>query len=113
VTPKKHVTLPDSGRKNRWTSPPVFLLLTNDETVAAEAIVRGANGRCHQENLIEQLKFKGVTEGMVGAEHPPYTTTLKAQLNASYAHSSISLQRTACGPDRVTPARGSQAPRTA
>ena len=33
-----------------------FFYITNDRTTAAEQIVPTANGRCNQENLIEQLK---------------------------------------------------------
>ena len=33
-----------------------FFYITNDETLTAEEVVFHANARCHQENLIEQLK---------------------------------------------------------
>jgi hypothetical protein len=45
---KGQVRLFDDGR--------YFFYLTNDRKATAEEIVREANGRCNQENLIEQLK---------------------------------------------------------
>lgn len=52
-----------------------FFYVTNDSEMAAEDVVRNANERCNQENLIEQLK------NGVRALHAPVNT-----LNANWAY---------------------------
>lgn len=52
-----------------------FFYVTNDSEMAAEDVVRNANQRCNQENLIEQLK------NGVRALHAPVNT-----LNANWAY---------------------------
>jgi len=52
-----------------------FFYVTNDSEMAAEEVVRNANQRCNQENLIEQLK------NGVRALHAPVNT-----LNANWAY---------------------------
>ncbi len=52
-----------------------FFYVTNDSEIAAEEVVRNANQRCNQENLIEQLK------NGVRALHAPVNT-----LNANWAY---------------------------
>jgi len=44
------------GEKVLFDDIRYFFYITNDPTTAAEHLVERANGRCHQENLIEQLK---------------------------------------------------------
>jgi hypothetical protein len=47
------------GQQVLFEKEPFFFYITNQRSPTAEQIVigpRGANGRCHQENLIEQLK---------------------------------------------------------
>ena len=46
----------EKGEQRLFDDIRYFFYLTNDRTSAAEAIVPAANGRCNQENLIEQLK---------------------------------------------------------
>lgn len=45
-----------SGARELFPDVRYFFYLTNDWTTPAEQLVLKANGRCHQENLIEQLK---------------------------------------------------------
>jgi hypothetical protein len=44
------------GQKELFPDVRYFFYLTNDWTTQADQLVRKANGRCNQENLIEQLK---------------------------------------------------------
>jgi hypothetical protein len=44
------------GEQQLWDDIPYFFCFTNDRVSPAEQIVPAANGRCRQENLIEQLK---------------------------------------------------------
>ncbi len=44
------------GQAQLWDEIRYFFYITNDWTASAEEIVFGANDRCNQENLIEQLK---------------------------------------------------------
>jgi len=46
----------EKGQKRLFDDIRYFFYLTNDRVSPAEAIVPAANGRCNQENLIEQLK---------------------------------------------------------
>jgi hypothetical protein len=46
----------EKGEQRLFDDIRYFFYLTNDRTSAPEAIVPAANGRCNQENLIEQLK---------------------------------------------------------
>ena len=46
----------EKGQARLFDDGRYFFYITNDRTSALAAIVRGANGRCNQENLIEQLK---------------------------------------------------------
>jgi len=51
----KNLTV-EKGEKLLFDDLRYFFYITNDRTTAAEGIVPTANGRCNQENLIEQLK---------------------------------------------------------
>jgi hypothetical protein len=55
VVVRKDLTV-DSGQKRLFEQYRYFFYLTNDEVSGSDTIVYEANGRCHQENLIEQLK---------------------------------------------------------
>jgi len=55
VTLKKNLAV-EKGQTRLFDDGRYFFYITNDRTSAPEEIVRGANGRCNQENLIEQLK---------------------------------------------------------
>jgi hypothetical protein len=55
VVLKKNLAV-EKGQARLFDDCRYFFYITNDETAAAAEIVRGANGRCNQENLIEQLK---------------------------------------------------------
>jgi len=55
VALKKNLAV-EKGQTRLFDDGRYFFYLTNDRTSAPPAIVRGANGRCNQENLIEQLK---------------------------------------------------------
>jgi hypothetical protein len=46
----------EKGQTRPFDDCRYFFYITNDRRAAPEEIVRGANGRCNQENLIEQLK---------------------------------------------------------
>ena len=46
----------EKGEKVLFDDLKYFFYITNDETSDRNALVATANGRCHQENLIEQLK---------------------------------------------------------
>ena len=46
----------EKGERRLFDDVRYFFYLTNDRTTAAAEIVPAANGRCNQENLIEQLK---------------------------------------------------------
>lgn len=46
----------EKGEQLLYDEVRYFFYLTNDRTTSADQIVRTANGRCDQENLIEQLK---------------------------------------------------------
>ena len=51
----KNLTV-EKGENLLFDNLKYFFYITNDRTSPAEAIVPAANGRCNQENLIEQLK---------------------------------------------------------
>jgi hypothetical protein len=55
VVLKKNLVV-EKGQTRLFDDCRYFFYITNDRTSAPPAIVRGANGRCNQENLIEQLK---------------------------------------------------------
>ena len=55
VALKKHLVW-TKGQHQLWDEIRYFFYITNDWTASAEQIVFGANDRCNQENLIEQLK---------------------------------------------------------
>jgi len=55
VALKKNLAV-EKGQARLFDDCRYFFYITNDRKATAEAIVRGANGRCNQENLIEQLK---------------------------------------------------------
>jgi hypothetical protein len=55
VVLKKNLAV-QKGQTHLFDDCRYFFYLTNDRTATSEEIVRGANGRCNQENLIEQLK---------------------------------------------------------
>jgi len=55
VALKKHLAV-EKGQTRLFDDCRYFFYITNDRRSAPQAIVRGANGRCNQENLIEQLK---------------------------------------------------------
>lgn len=44
------------GQQKLFDDTKCFFYITNDRTLIPEEIVYGANGRCNQENLVEQLK---------------------------------------------------------
>jgi hypothetical protein len=46
----------EMGREKLWDEYRYFFYITNDRTTPAAELVLQANGRCDQENLIEQLK---------------------------------------------------------
>jgi hypothetical protein len=46
----------EKGQRSLGQRDQYFFYVTNDRTMTAEAVVREANQRCNQENLIEQLK---------------------------------------------------------
>ena len=46
----------EMGREKLWDEHRYFFYITNDRVTPAEEVVLQANGRCDQENLIEQLK---------------------------------------------------------
>jgi hypothetical protein len=46
----------EMGQARLWQEYRYFFHITNDRDAAADEVVRSANGRCDQENLIEQLK---------------------------------------------------------
>ena len=46
----------EMGQEKLWSEYRCFFFITNDRTTPAEQLVLQANGRCDQENLIEQLK---------------------------------------------------------
>ena len=55
VVVRKNLTV-EKGENRLFDELRYFFYLTNDRTSSAAAIVFEANGRCNQENLIEQLK---------------------------------------------------------
>jgi len=55
VVLKKNLAV-EKGQTRLFDDCRYFFYLTNDRTATPAEIVRGANGRCNQENLIEQLK---------------------------------------------------------
>jgi hypothetical protein len=55
VVVRKNLSV-EKGEQRLFDDVRYFFYITNDRTTAAEAIVPAANGRCNQENLIEQLK---------------------------------------------------------
>jgi len=55
VVLKKNLAV-EKGQTRLFDDCRFFFYITNDRTSAPQEIVRGANGRCNQENLIEQLK---------------------------------------------------------
>jgi hypothetical protein len=55
VAAKKHLIW-TKGQAQLWDEVRYFFYITNDWKASAEEIVFGANDRCNQENLIEQLK---------------------------------------------------------
>jgi hypothetical protein len=55
VTLKKNLAV-EKGQTLLFDDCRYFFYITNDRKATAEEIVREANGRCNQENLIEQLK---------------------------------------------------------
>jgi hypothetical protein len=55
VALKKHLVW-TKGQAQLWDEVRYFFYITNDCAASPEEIVFGANGRCNQENLIEQLK---------------------------------------------------------
>ena len=46
----------EMGQTTLWQEYRYFFYITNDRDAPADELVRSANGRCDQENLIEQLK---------------------------------------------------------
>ena len=55
VVVRKNLSI-ERGEKRLFDEVRYFFYLTNDRERSADTIVFEANGRCHQENLIEQLK---------------------------------------------------------
>jgi len=55
VALKKNLAV-EKGQTRLFDDCRYFFYITNDRAAAADRIVHGANGRCNQENLIEQLK---------------------------------------------------------
>ena len=55
IVVRKNLSLAQ-GRRVLFPDERYFFYLTNDWQTPAEKLVLKANGRCHQENLIEQLK---------------------------------------------------------
>ncbi len=55
VALKKHLVW-TKGQHQLWDEVRYFFYITNDWKTPADEIVFGANGRCNQENLIDQLK---------------------------------------------------------
>jgi hypothetical protein len=55
VVVRKNLSV-ERGEQRLFEDIRYFFYITNDRVTAAEQIVPSANGRCHQENLIEQLK---------------------------------------------------------
>ena len=55
VVVKKHLIW-SKGQAQLWDEIRYFAYITNDRSATAQEIVFGANHRCNQENLIEQLK---------------------------------------------------------
>ncbi|MEK0340363.1 MAG: transposase, partial [Nitrosopumilus sp.] len=55
VALKKHLIW-TKGQAQLWDEIRYFFYITNDWTASAAEIVFGANDRCNQENLVEQLK---------------------------------------------------------
>ncbi len=55
VALKKHLVW-TKGQAQLWDEIRYFFYITNDRSASAEEIVFGANDRCNQENLVEQLK---------------------------------------------------------
>ena len=55
VALKKHLVW-TKGQHQLWDEVRYFFYITNDRMTPAHEIVFGANGRCNQENLIDQLK---------------------------------------------------------
>jgi hypothetical protein len=56
VVLRKEIAVRESGQTQLFKEYQYLFYITNDDTSPAESIVREANGRCHQENLISQLK---------------------------------------------------------
>ena len=74
VVLRKNITV-DKGEQALFDDIRYFFYITNDMDMSAEDVVREANARCDQENLIAQLK------GGVRALHAPVNT-----LNANWAY---------------------------
>jgi hypothetical protein len=55
VVVRKNLTV-ERGESALFDDVRYFFYITNNRTTSASGIVRSANDRCHQENLIEQLK---------------------------------------------------------
>jgi hypothetical protein len=55
VVVKKHLVW-SKGQRQLWDEIRYFVYITNDQKMPADEVVFSANGRCNQENLIEQLK---------------------------------------------------------
>jgi hypothetical protein len=56
VVLRKEIAVRESGQTRMFKEFRYFFYITNDETSPAVSIVREANGRCDQENVIAQLK---------------------------------------------------------
>ena len=74
VVLRKNITV-ERGEQALFDDIRYFFYITNDRKMAADEVVREANSRCNQENLIEQLK------NGVRALHAPVNT-----LNANWAY---------------------------
>jgi len=55
VVVKKHLVW-SKGQRQLWDEIRYFLYITNDQKMPTDEVVFSANGRCNQENLIDQLK---------------------------------------------------------
>jgi hypothetical protein len=55
VVVKKYLVW-SKGQHQLWDEIRYFFYITNDQTMSTEKVVFSANGRCNQENLIDQLK---------------------------------------------------------
>jgi hypothetical protein len=86
VVVRKHIRV-EKGQQFLMNTTPYFFYITNDDTLTPSEIVFSCNDRCHQENLIEQLKngvraLRGAVDNLVSNNAYMVMTALAWNLKA-------------------------------